>query len=98
MTISDKFDDIIKHTPSQGERYFTQSVDYLVNLVLAGRMKGMAIAAINENDEVSCFYINSDDSDVLSEPISQLRVIYETNRSFGNQDTSPENNRSYRSH
>ncbi len=74
------------------------SVKFLVQKMLQGEMDGLAICAINKHGQESCFYINSADGDVLSKPIERLRVMYETNRSFGRLDTAPKTNRSYRSH
>jgi len=84
--------------PTYGEKSMADSVSFLVRKLLRGDLKGLAICAINNNDQESCFYINSADGDVLSGPIERLRVMYETNRDFGRRDTTPKTNRSYRSH
>lgn len=84
--------------PTRGERNMASSVHFLVEKLMQGDLKGLAVCAINNDDEHSCFYINSGKQDVLSKPIESLRVMYETNRSFGRQDTSPKTNRSYREH
>jgi len=84
--------------PTSGELHMARSIDFLVQMMLSGKMQGLAIAAINDEGEDSCFYINCADGDVLSGPIERLKVMYETNRAFGHLNNTPKNNRSYRSH
>ena len=84
--------------PTQSEIRFAQSMKFLSDCLIRGELGGMAVAAINTEGEHSCLYINSAEADVLGPPLEQLRVMYETNRAFRTQDTSPLNNKSFRTH
>jgi hypothetical protein len=86
------------HKPTQAELRFAQSMKFLSDMLLQGELGGMAVAAINSDGDHSCLYINSAQADVLGPPMEQLRVMYETNRSFRKMDTSPANNKSFRTH
>ena len=75
-----------------------QSIDYIVGMMLRGELAGIGIAAVDNYGEHSCLYFNKPQEGILGPAIEQLRVMYETNQSFRRLDTSPPNNKSYRSH
>ena len=76
----------------------SQSIQFLVQAMLRGELVGIGLAAINTDGEHSCFYLNKPKQGVMSAPLEQLRVMYETNQSFRQLDTAPLNNKSYRAH
>ena len=87
-----------RREPTRGEQNMANSLQFLIEKMIQGDLKGLAVCAVNSSDEETCLYINSSTGDVLSQPIQRLRVMYETNRSFGRLNTSPKTNRSYREH
>ncbi len=86
------------YEPTNSERSMARSIDFIVGRMLSGELKGIALCAINNDDEESAFYLNSGTDDILRGPIERLRVMYETNRMFGRLNTSPITNRSFRMH
>lgn len=86
------------YEPTAAERSMAQSIGFVVSRMLSGELKGIALCAINNDDEESAFYLSSGPDDILRGPIERLRVMYETNRMFGRLDTSPITNRSFRMH
>jgi len=74
------------------------NVGFILDELLAGRIAGLAVCAMSDEGEPTALYINASEEDVLREPIERLKVMYELNREMGKADTSPRNNRSYRSH
>ncbi len=88
------------YEPTGAERTMAGSIDFLVSRMLSGELKGIALCAINNDDEESAFYLSTgpDSDNILRGPMERLRVMYETNRMFRRLDTSPKTNRSFRMH
>jgi len=84
--------------PTAAEYSMARSIHFLVQRMLAGELKGIALCAINKDGEESAFYLNTGPEDILHGAIERLRTVYATNRMFGRLDTTPTTNRSYRSH
>ena len=87
-----------EYEPTIAEINMARGVRFLVQQMLAGQLKGLAVCAVDMNGEETAFYLNGGSEDVLHGAIDRLRTIYATNRMFGRLDTSPKHNKSYRSH
>lgn len=86
------------YDPSRSEERMAASLDAMIRLLLAGRLKGISCCAVDQDGESSYFYLNTADDSVLREPMQELLALYNHNRVFGERANAPLNNRSHRSH
>ncbi len=89
MNVMVKLPEAEEYEPTESEKNMARSVQFLVSRMLRGELKGIALCAINQDDEESAFYLNSGPDDILRGPIERLRTMYATNRMMGRQDTTP---------
>lgn len=73
-------------------------VDGLLHELMAGKLQGIAVAALRTSGDPAFFYLNKPEGPVLRPVINRLLGLYEASQQWKGLTNAPRENRSYSEH